>query len=48
MIVLQTNYGDITIALNHEKAPVTAANFEQYVRDGFTTARCSTGSSMVS
>ena len=35
MIVLQTNYGDITIALNHEKAPVTAANFEQYVRDGF-------------
>ncbi|MGM0520687.1 MAG: peptidylprolyl isomerase [Pseudomonadota bacterium] len=35
MIVLQTNLGDITIALNHEKAPVTAANFEQYVRDGF-------------
>ncbi|MFO7909548.1 MAG: peptidyl-prolyl cis-trans isomerase [Halomonas sp.] len=35
MIVLQTNHGDITIALNHEKAPVTAANFEQYVRDGF-------------
>ena len=29
MIVLQTNHGDITIALNHEKAPVTAANFEQ-------------------
>ena len=35
MIVLQTNQGDITIALNHEKAPATAANFEQYVRDGF-------------
>lgn len=35
MIVLQTNLGDITVALNHEKAPVTAANFEQYVRDGF-------------
>ncbi|WP_144984632.1 peptidylprolyl isomerase [Halomonas sp. C22] len=35
MIVLQTNHGDITIALNHEKAPATAANFEQYVRDGF-------------
>ncbi|MGS2743470.1 peptidylprolyl isomerase [Halomonas sp. LS-001] len=35
MIVLQTNHGDITIELNHEKAPVTAANFEQYVRDGF-------------
>ncbi|GHE22761.1 peptidylprolyl isomerase [Halomonas urumqiensis] len=35
MIVLQTNFGDITIALNHEKAPKTAANFEQYVREGF-------------
>ncbi|WKD30180.1 peptidylprolyl isomerase [Halomonas sp. KG2] len=35
MIVLQTNHGDITIALNHEKAPKTAANFEQYVREGF-------------
>ena len=35
MIILQTNFGDITIALNHEKAPKTAANFEQYVRDGF-------------
>ncbi|MDN3554999.1 peptidylprolyl isomerase [Halomonas maura] len=35
MIILQTNFGDITIALNHEKAPKTAANFEQYVREGF-------------
>ncbi|MCB8890702.1 peptidylprolyl isomerase [Vreelandella malpeensis] len=35
MIVLQTTLGDITIALDHEKAPKTAANFEQYVRDGF-------------
>jgi peptidyl-prolyl cis-trans isomerase B (cyclophilin B) len=35
MIVLQTNHGDITIALNHEKSPISAANFEQYVRDGF-------------
>ncbi|WP_346798354.1 peptidylprolyl isomerase [Halomonas sp. Bachu 37] len=35
MIVLQTTHGEITIALNHEKAPATAANFEQYVRDGF-------------
>ena len=25
----------ITIELNYEKAPITAANFEQYVRDGF-------------
>ena len=27
--------GDITIELNHEKAPKTAANFEQYVKEGF-------------
>ena len=35
MIVLKTNFGDIEIELNHDKAPKTAANFEQYVRDGF-------------
>ena len=35
MIILHTNHGDITIQLNHEKAPVTAANFEQYVKAGF-------------
>jgi len=35
MIILHTNFGDITIELNHEKAPKTDANFEQYVRDGF-------------
>ena len=35
MIVLQTNYGDISVELDHEKAPKTAANFEQYVREGF-------------
>jgi len=35
MIILQTNFGDITLELDHEKAPNTAANFEQYVRDGF-------------
>ncbi|WP_432694938.1 peptidylprolyl isomerase [Marinobacterium sp. YM272] len=35
MITLHTNFGDITLELNHEKAPKTAANFEQYVRDGF-------------
>ena len=34
-VLMQTNYGDITIELNHEKAPISAANFEQYVRDGF-------------
>lgn len=35
MITLHTNYGDITLELDHEKAPRTAANFEQYVREGF-------------
>ena len=35
MIVLKTNFGDIEIELNYDKAPKTAANFEQYVRDGF-------------
>ncbi len=34
MIKLQTSHGDITIELNAEKAPKTAANFEQYVKDG--------------
>lgn len=35
MILLKTNHGDITIELDHEKAPVSAKNFEQYVKDGF-------------
>ena len=34
-VLMQTNFGDITIELNYEKAPISAANFEQYVRDGF-------------
>ncbi|SDL74212.1 peptidyl-prolyl cis-trans isomerase B (cyclophilin B) [Franzmannia pantelleriensis] len=34
MIVLQTNFGDIVVRLEHDKAPKTAANFEQYVTDG--------------
>ncbi len=34
-VLMHTNFGDITIELNYEKAPITAANFEQYVRDGF-------------
>jgi peptidyl-prolyl cis-trans isomerase B (cyclophilin B) len=33
-VTLTTNHGVITIALNSEKAPKSAANFEQYVRDG--------------
>jgi peptidyl-prolyl cis-trans isomerase B (cyclophilin B) len=34
MIKLTTSHGDILIELDAEKAPLTAANFEQYVRDG--------------
>lgn len=35
MVILKTNYGDITIELDFEKAPKTAENFAQYVKDGF-------------
>jgi len=35
MITLHTNFGDIKIRLNEEKAPETSANFLQYCRDGF-------------
>lgn len=35
MIRMQTSLGTIDIELDHEKAPKTAANFEQYVKDGF-------------
>jgi len=34
MIILKTSLGDITLELDHEKAPKTCENFEQYVRDG--------------
>ena len=33
-INLHTNFGDITLELFNDKAPVTAANFLQYCRDG--------------
>lgn len=35
MVKLSTNFGDITIALDAEKAPITVANFLQYVESGF-------------
>jgi peptidyl-prolyl cis-trans isomerase B (cyclophilin B) len=35
MIKLETNFGDITIELNSEKAPLSSANFLQYVNKGF-------------
>lgn len=35
MIVLKTNFGDIKLQLDYDKAPETARNFEEYVKDGF-------------
>ena len=35
MITLHTNYGDIVIELDFDKAPKTAANFKQYAEEGF-------------
>ena len=35
MIVLTTNFGDITIELDFDKAPKTAANFLAYAKEGF-------------
>jgi peptidyl-prolyl cis-trans isomerase B (cyclophilin B) len=35
MIRLQTSLGPITLELDRERAPKTAANFEAYVRKGF-------------
>ena len=35
MVKLTTNFGDITLELNAEKAPATVANFLQYVESGY-------------
>lgn len=35
MIRMKTSLGTIEIELDQDKAPKTAANFEQYVKDGF-------------
>lgn len=35
IVELKTNYGDIQIELNEEKAPETVANFLRYVDEGF-------------
>ena len=35
MIKLNTNFGTISLELDHDNAPITSANFEQYVKDGF-------------
>ena len=35
MIVIKTNYGPISVELDFENAPNSAANFMQYAKDGF-------------
>jgi peptidyl-prolyl cis-trans isomerase B (cyclophilin B) len=35
MVTLQTNYGDITLELDHEKTPKTVENFLAYAKRGF-------------
>ncbi|MFT4863106.1 MAG: peptidyl-prolyl cis-trans isomerase B (cyclophilin B), partial [Pseudohongiellaceae bacterium] len=35
MIVLNTNYGPISVELDFEKAPKSAANFLKYANEGF-------------
>lgn len=35
MVKLHTNFGTITIELDQEKAPITTANFLDYVQSGF-------------
>ncbi len=37
MVKLNTNFGSITLELDAEKAPITVANFLQYVESGFYT-----------
>ena len=35
MVKLTTNFGEITLELDADKAPITVANFLKYVEDGF-------------
>jgi peptidyl-prolyl cis-trans isomerase B (cyclophilin B) len=35
LVKFSTNFGDITLELDAEKAPITVANFLQYVESGF-------------
>lgn len=35
MVIFSTSMGDITIELFHDQAPITVANFLQYVDEGF-------------
>ncbi|WP_408647276.1 peptidylprolyl isomerase [Vibrio taketomensis] len=46
MIILTTNYGDIEITLDKQKAPETAKNFLRYCKEGFFENTLSTESLM--
>lgn len=35
MVILHTNFGDITVELDFDNAPKTCENFVSYVKDGF-------------
>ncbi len=35
MVIIKTTFGDITLALDADKAPTTVANFLKYARDGY-------------
>ncbi len=35
MIIMTTNFGDIEIELNLERAPVSSKNFKKYCEEGF-------------
>lgn len=39
-VVMETSLGTIEIELNKEKAPITVANFEKYVKEGFFDGLC--------
>src|SRR5205823_13809864 len=34
-VLISTTLGDVTVKLNHEKAPLTVENFLKYVEEGF-------------
>lgn len=34
-VAMETNHGTITLLLDNDRAPISAANFKQYVTDGF-------------
>ena len=47
-VKLTTNFGDIVIELNADKAPITVANFVEYVKAGHYENTVFTASSVTS